>query len=125
MRRNTLCSSVTTSSTVAGRPGSYWDMPYLKVSHGTTKLQSVMLNRVWGQQYKVFMVHCYNNIFYCEFTGVTAYVLTESPTGIGHWLWNPHTGKHYTQHEPYTPLTSVGCAINEENVRFIVARLWH
>ena len=52
--------------------------------------------------------------------GATAYVLTESPTGVGSWLWNPHTGKHYSQHEPYTPLTSVGCAINEENVSSLV-----
>ena len=60
----------------------------------------------------------YNIIIYYIFLciGATAYVLTESPTGVGSWLWNPHTGKHYSQHEPYTPLTSVGCAINKENV---------
>lgn len=54
------------------------------------------------------------------YAGATAYVLTESPTGVGSWLWNPNTGKHYTQHEPYTPLTSVGCAINEENVSTVL-----
>ena len=59
------------------------------------------------------------------YTGATAYVLTESPGGVGYWLWNPHSGEHYSQHEPYTPLTSVGCAINEENVRLKKIILWH
>ena len=49
--------------------------------------------------------------------GLTAYVLTENPhSGVGYWLWNPSTGKHYTQHEAYCPLTSVGCVIGEHNV---------
>ena len=49
--------------------------------------------------------------------GVTAYVLTENPhSGVGYWLWNPSTGKHYPQHEAYCPLTSVGCVINHQNV---------
>jgi len=49
--------------------------------------------------------------------GVTAYVLTENPhSGVGYWLWNPSTEKHYLQHEAYCPLTSVGCVINHQDV---------
>ena len=105
-----LCCSVTTSSTVAGRHGSYSDMQYLKVSLPHTPLFTI-------DDFITFVTY--------YFTGATAYVLTESPAGVGYWLWNPHTGKHYTQHEPYTPLTSVGCAINEENVRLTMTRSWH
>ncbi|KAL5457110.1 hypothetical protein EMCRGX_G034349 [Ephydatia muelleri] len=47
--------------------------------------------------------------------GPTAYVLTED-TGGGHRLWNPCTGKHYSQYDPYSPLKSVGCVISDQNI---------
>lgn len=51
--------------------------------------------------------------------GETAYVLTEDPhpAAVGYWLWNPSSGVHYSQHEPHTPLVSVGCVFNDTNVR--------
>lgn len=124
-----LCCCVTISSTVVGRRGSYWDTQYPKVSLAN---QSLALDTDDTHTY-IHVLAYYNTLFFIlcvlrvhphtHCTGATAYVLTESPTGVGYWLWNPHTGKHYTQHEPYTPLTSVGCAINEENVRSIVIGL--
>lgn len=52
--------------------------------------------------------------------GETAYVLTENPQpgATGYWLWNPSTGVHYSQDEPHTPLISVGCVIDDNNVSF-------
>lgn len=60
---------------------------------------------------------CVCVMVYVHFTGYTTYVLTEAPrNGVGYWLWNASSGHHFAQHEPYIPLKSVGCVIDQHNV---------
>lgn len=51
--------------------------------------------------------------------GPTAYVLTEDGTN-GFLIWNANTGEHYKVHDNYCPLISIGCIINDENVRNVL-----
>ena len=57
--------------------------------------------------------------------GETAYVLTKDPQPLSpdYWLWNPSCGTHYSQHEPHTPLISIGCVISDTNVRTYISRI--
>ncbi|XP_078612714.1 coiled-coil and C2 domain-containing protein 2A-like isoform X1 [Branchiostoma floridae x Branchiostoma japonicum] len=47
--------------------------------------------------------------------GPTAYVLTLE-SNSDYLLWNPSSGEFFQQHDPYCPMQSVGCLINQDNI---------
>jgi len=47
--------------------------------------------------------------------GETAYVMTEEGTSFR--FWNASTGDSYEMQDVHSPLQSIGCLINHENVR--------
>ncbi|KAI8501504.1 Coiled-coil and C2 domain-containing protein 2A [Branchiostoma belcheri] len=47
--------------------------------------------------------------------GPTAYVLTHESSG-DYLLWNPSSGEFFNQHDPFCPMQSVGCLINQDNI---------
>ena len=68
----------------------------------------------------IYSIICINHSLLFTGTGIpegsTAYVLTKEDNDI--WIWNANTGRHYSHHNYYCPLQSIGCLINNENVRF-------
>ncbi|XP_069126927.1 coiled-coil and C2 domain-containing protein 2A-like isoform X2 [Argopecten irradians] len=46
--------------------------------------------------------------------GPTAYVMTEEGNDL--WIWNAGTGLHYSVHDNYCPLQTVGCLVDAENI---------
>ncbi|XP_056132145.1 coiled-coil and C2 domain-containing protein 2A [Lampris incognitus] len=48
--------------------------------------------------------------------GTTAYVLTNEQSR--YLIWNPSSGQYYGQYDTFSPLQSVGCLVNADNVWF-------
>ena len=60
-------------------------------------------------------------MFMLYFTkGSTAYVMSEE--GNNYTFWNASTGDSYELQDVHSPLQSIGCIMNNENVSYIADR---
>ena len=51
------------------------------------------------------------------YEGSTAYVMSQE--GTNYTFWNASTGDSYELQDVHSPLQSIGCLINNENVRYL------